>query len=348
MPYHVPLFRSFLAAGCELHVMRWTRRNITPYQLPWSLPVATYDRESFSTRAIMDLARALRPDIAYIAGWQDLGYLPAAMALRRSGTPVVVGFDDQWLGKWRQRAGALLSRFILRPLFFSHAWVAGPRQYAFAQRLGFRDDEIIFHLLSADTRLFGTVPERRLSSATTGFLYVGALRRVKGVDVLLDAYDIYRKDLGGAWTLTCVGSGELAERVARCPDVQHIGFSDQDELAGLAERAGAFILPSRLDQWGVVVHEFASAGLPLILSEGVGAAPQLLIPGYNGFRVRNADPADLALAMRRMELGSEEERRAMGKRSTELAMAINPEMSAQSFLSLAGRASAPVSRRAHS
>lgn len=334
--------------GCEVHVMHWTRKNITPYRLPPSTPVTAYDRERFSPATIIDLARKVQPDIVYIAGWQDLGYLPAARALRREGVPVVIGFDDQWLGKFRQHVGGLLSRFVLKPLFFSHAWVAGPLQYEFAKRFGFRNDEIIFHLLSGDTDLFKGVRERRNAKASSGFLYVGAMRRIKGVDILLSAYDIYRHELGGSWTLNCVGNGELAESVARHANVQHTAFSKQDDLISLAEQAGALILPSRRDQWGVVVHEFAAAGLPLILSEGVGAASQFLIPGYNGFRMRNADPRDLAEKMWQLEQRSEVERRVMGQRSAELSKAINPEISAQSFLSVRWERSVAKLPREHS
>ena len=45
----------------------------------------------------------------------------------------------------------------------------------------------------------------------------------------------------------------------------------QPENLEKVKNAGCFVLPSLKDNWGVVVHEFAAAGLPLIISDGVGA-----------------------------------------------------------------------------
>ena len=81
--------------------------------------------------------------------------------------------------------------------------------------------------------------------------------------------------------------------------------------------ADVFALLSRHEPWGVVVNEAAACGLPLVLSDRVGAAPDLLRDGENGFLVPVDDAPAAAGALRK--LGDAEERRRLGARSAEIA-----------------------------
>ncbi len=78
-----------------------------------------------------------------------------------------------------------------------------------------------------------------------------------------------------------------------------------------------FALLSRHEPWGVVVNEAAACGLPLVLSDRVGAAPDLLREGENGFLVPVDDAPAAADALRK--LGDAEVRRSLGARSAEIA-----------------------------
>jgi glycosyltransferase involved in cell wall biosynthesis len=80
--------------------------------------------------------------------------------------------------------------------------------------------------------------------------------------------------------------------------------------------ADVFALLSRHEPWGVVVNEAAACGLPLVLSDRVGAAPDLLRDGENGFLVPVDDAAAAADALRR--LSDPEARARMGACSAEI------------------------------
>ena len=69
------------------------------------------------------------------------------------------------------------------------------------------------------------------------------------------------------WTLTIIGSGSINIEEYNLERVIHKDFMDTKSLAEQSLEASCLILPSRSEQWGVVVHEFSSAGLALILSD---------------------------------------------------------------------------------
>jgi glycosyltransferase involved in cell wall biosynthesis len=76
-------------------------------------------------------------------------------------------------------------------------------------------------------------------------------------------------------------------------------------------------LLSRHETWGVVVNEAAASGLPLVLSDRVGAARDLVRDGENGFVVPADDVRAAADALRKLRSDGALRRR-MGERSREL------------------------------
>lgn len=266
------------------------------------------------------MVEGIAPELVYVSGWMDRGYLTVARMLRSRNIPVVMGLDGQWFGTLRQRLTALLFRLFLQRCF-SHAWVAGPRQYEYARRLGFCTHSIAQNLLSGNYSLFA---ERRGTwynsecSCSGFFLYVGRLVDDKAIDVLAAGYRLYRQRARNPWSLRCVGNGPLESELIGQPGIEVRGFSDQKDLLELASHAGAFVLASRREPWGVVVHEFAAAGLPLLLSTAVGAGDMFLIHGYNGFLFDAGSPEALAAAMARLSAMPEGELAAMGARSRKL------------------------------
>jgi glycosyltransferase involved in cell wall biosynthesis len=107
-------------------------------------------------------------------------------------------------------------------------------------------------------------------------------------------------------------AGELGVRLALLGDV------DWERIVELYVAADVFALLSERETWAVVVNEAAACALPLVLSERVGAAHDLLRDGENGTLVPAGDVLAPANALR--DLARDPElRRAQGARSRELA-----------------------------
>ncbi len=173
-------------------------------------------------------------------------------------------------------------------------------------------------------------------SAVVG-VFVGRLIPVKGVDLAL-------KGLAGLPPaqrphLLIVGDGperSNLEQIAaeHCLPITFAGFRQRDELPACYAASDFFFLPSREEPWGVVVNEAMACGLPVLLSDQVGAAYDLLQEGGNGFLVRGADAANWSDAFRRCS-----EARAslprMGDRSRGFVQGWTHQASADEFTKVA-------------
>jgi glycosyltransferase involved in cell wall biosynthesis len=104
-----------------------------------------------------------------------------------------------------------------------------------------------------------------------------------------------------------------------------------EQIVELYVAADVFALLSEREPWAVVVNEAAACGLPLLLSDRVGAAHDLLRDGENGTLVHAGDVTGAASALR--ELASDaDRRRKQGARSRELASDWGYAPSVQGFL----------------
>ena len=334
--YQIPILLEYVKSyNAQVHVVSWDKNKLKPYEPPIHDGITYYKRSEFDIKKLNELADSINPDIIYVSGWMDKGYLNVTKRFRKLGIPVLTGFDDIWEGHLRQRLGALLFPFVFKK-YFSHAWVAGPAQFEFASRLGFKRDEIIMNTLSANTSLF-TQDQKSANEKSKNFpknfLYVGNFRSVKGTDILAEAYKTYREEFSGDWDLICVGNGEMQKQLEGIPGIRIIKFSGQEKLIELTKECGVFVLPSRHEQWALVAHEFAAAGMPLLLSEAVGARHRFLIEGFNGMSFPPDSSQKLAYVFDRISQFSTHKLIQMGHNSTKLAKSISPELSAASFLS---------------
>lgn len=281
-----------------------------------------YDRDSLSTADMKRVVGEYSPDVIFMSGWFDRGYLSVARAMRRQGVLVVAGTDAQWTGSWRQQLGRLIAPWYLHSAI-DVLWVAGERQRQLAHRLGYRGGQCWSGVYACDWARFADYYTAS-SALPRSFLFVGRYVHRKGVDLLVEAYERYRSQVEDPWSLVCAGQGELDSLLKAHEDIENVGFVQPDDLPALMKKAGAFVLPSRREPWGVVVQEAAAVGLPLICSEACGAAVHLLQDSYNGYLVQSKSADHLARCMRRMSETPDDERARMGARSHELSKQYTP------------------------
>jgi glycosyltransferase involved in cell wall biosynthesis len=125
--------------------------------------------------------------------------------------------------------------------------------------------------------------------------------------VLAAAYRRYRAVDGDPWPTIVAGTGERAGLLAGIDGVEVVDFVQPSELPALFARAGALVLSSTLEPWGVVIHEAVSAGRSVVCTRACGAAARLVLDGYNGIVVSPGDVVGLAAALSMTSGATEEE-----------------------------------------
>lgn len=331
----ISTLRALHASGqCQsLDVVHWDRGKTSGNSFQHCRePFANfYGRSQFTDSSLFDFLVQKCPDIVYISGWMDGGYLKALrrFRLKNKSSITVCGIDDQWHGGARQWLGKYYYRAFYKNLF-DRIWVAGAPQYHFARQLGHGDREILFNLLSADSGLF-----KPSTSINRRFVFVGRLEREKGPDILVETYGRLSVEVRRSWPLHIIGDGSLRQELeGNLPSgaILH-PYLQPDDLALELAKGGIGCQPSRFEQWGVSIHELALLGFPLIVSSACGAASEFVIDGFNGFYFLREDSDDLLSKMSMCIALNDEELFRYSSASKSLGQRISPEISAHSLLS---------------
>lgn len=331
--------------GVDVHIVRWPVNKEAPFALQFAPGVQVYERDRSDDAALLKLTGELNPDIAFASGWVDKGYLKVCRSLRSAGKPTVMCSDTAWRGDARQVAATIAARLWLKKTF-SHAWVTGEAQARYAAKLGFPATNVRKGFYSADVDRFALLHER--FNATKAhrfphrFLCVARYIPTKGHQLLCDTFNqLCRAGEAGDWELWIAGTGELHQAVAnstsgRNPRIKHLGFVQAEDMNEVLAQCGVFVLPSSYEPWGVVVHEHACAGFPLLLSSAVGARERFLREGENGHVFIAGDGSTLKSMLRMMVHSTDAELLAMGLASAQLGSQWGPAQWAEVVMDLSG------------
>lgn len=132
------------------------------------------------------------------------------------------------------------------------------------------------------------------------FLYVGRIVAVKNVELMIKAFLIKFKDNENV-ELRIVGTGDLLvnlrDEYGFNKNVLFEGAKYGKDLIEAYRSANVFVLPSSYEPWGLVVNEAMCASLPVIVSDQVGAAWDLVQGRNTGFIFKYDDATELACRM---------------------------------------------------
>jgi glycosyltransferase involved in cell wall biosynthesis len=318
----------------DIHIVRWPVNSEAPFNFKFENSVKVYNRNDFNDVALIKFIKDLNPSAIYSSGWIDKGYLKVCK-LYRNNIPVIVGFDNQWQGNIKQHLASLISFKKIHP-YFNHCWVPGKPQYEYALRLGFKSKQILTGFYVADYHLFHSFYEKyrqnKIKSFPKRFIFIGRYYDFKGIEEMWQAFINLDKKLNIDWELWCLGTGDIEP--IQHKKIKHFGFVQPENLEKFVSETGVFILPSRFEPWGVVVHEFAAAGFPLLCSKAVGANSAFLEDGSNGYIFETNNAASIEKMLGKIVAKSSEELIKMGNISAEKAAEITPQKWVESLMSV--------------
>jgi glycosyltransferase involved in cell wall biosynthesis len=153
---------------------------------------------------------------------------------------------------------------------------------------------------------------RQKSYGAKNILYVGIDWKRKGGPELVDAFQKILAQHPDA-NLTIVG----AEPKIDVPNCTVLGRLQPEEVAQYYERATIFCLPTHLEPFGIAFLEAMQARLPVIGTR-IGAIPDFVHDGWNGFLIEPGDEQGLAEALIKL-LDNPDQCREFGERGFALA-----------------------------
>jgi glycosyltransferase involved in cell wall biosynthesis len=276
-----------------------------------------------STPSIFSVLAKAKPNIVIITGWNALPLLQALLASIWLRIPRIVRGESNALRKrkWYIR---VLHRILLHR--YDAFLAIGKANNAFYIQYGISKERIFTCNYFVDNERFKQEADNyqkdqnnvrndwNIPKEHVCFIYAGKLEAKKRIMDLLQAMELASKKRQDIHLLV-VGDGELMEQaeqftVERRLPVTFAGFLNQTQISRAYVAADCLVLPSDYGEtWGLVVNEGMVCGLPAIVSDRVGCAPDLVKNRNTGYIFPFGDIE--ALAQRLVWIASDNENRLM-------------------------------------
>ena len=301
-----------------------------------------------------------KPDVVAVNGWNNFGSVIAAKCCVRRGIPMVVMSESSHQDEPRAWWKETIKRRIVG--LYSAALVGGQRHVEYLVKLGMPVDRIFTGYDVVDNKYFRQKAQevrdqksdvrKQYGLPENYFLASARFIEKKNLPRLISAYAEYRRrssasakatadrevrnqksdvsEEKASWDLVLLGDGPLKTDLCRLiSDLrlqEHVhlpGFKPYDELPVYYASANAFVHASAVEQWGLVVNEAIASGLPVIVSDGCGCAPELV--NGNGFTFEPTNEHELAARLLEMASLSDQERKHLADNSYRIAANFAPE-----------------------
>lgn len=249
---------------------------------------------------LAEYLRREQPRAVMVFGWLFAGYWQAARAAASHGIPYLLRGESNALS-----LGSVLKRRLKHWTVgrlcrgAERCLAIGTRNAELYRVYGVPEERILMAPYFVDNALFAreAVAQRTqrvrlrecfaLPPDATVFLFMGKLVGKKHPDHLLEAWLGLPPALKARSAVLFGGSGAMAEglkrRAAGDRRVAFAGFLNRGRLAEAYAASDVLVLPSdQGETWGLVVNEAMASGVPAIVSDRVGCAPDLVVPGVTG------------------------------------------------------------------
>jgi glycosyltransferase involved in cell wall biosynthesis len=245
--------------------------------------------------SLVDRVTAWRPDVVHVTGWAWLSHLRALHAFCRLGIRTLFRGDSHLLDSPDAGLRQSIKRAVLQRVF---SWptgflVVGSANRAYYRAFGVAPARLYTCPHSIDVGRFAEPSgaldrqavrwreELGISTGQTTVLFAGKFERKKRPVHLMRAVQrLGRSDV----VLILVGGGELQQEIddIRAADPARfrvLPFQNQSRMPIVYRLGELFVLPSAHGEtWGLAVNEAMACGRPVLVSDRVGCAADLVDP----------------------------------------------------------------------
>lgn len=255
-------------------------------------------------------------DALLVMGWHLKTFWQGIWAAKRAKVPVMVRGDSH-LATPRSTLKKVIKSFIYPAALrvFDVALYVGVRSRQYWEHYGYPQDRLIFSPHCVDNSLFeqrateaarwalreqhGIAPDEKV------VLFAGKLVPFKRPLDLIAAAGILSSSLPEL-TVLVAGAGTLGEQMSSAAiekgiRLVQLGFCNQTMMPKAYAAADTLVLPSNGDEtWGLVANEALACGLPIVVSDACGCAPDLAGDRTAGITFPVGNVASLAEAIVKM------------------------------------------------
>lgn len=250
-------------------------------------------------------------DVLWVHGHFSATHWLAMATARLRGTRVLLRSESR-LKETPAHEKSYIKPLVMRVIFamVSGFLYIGIRNREYYQYYGVPESKLFPAPYTVDNAFFQKAaksfsPQRSAIRSTWGIeddrpiiLFVGKLIPIKQPLLLLEAFQQVRKIYPCA--LVFAGDGEMRNQIEQLvqdqsiPDVSITGFLNQTEIVRAYIAGDILVLPSIQETFGLVVNEAMNFSLPIIVSDQVGCAGDLVVPEHNGYIFQTHDVDSLA------------------------------------------------------
>lgn len=245
--------------------------------------------------ALFDRVMSWRPDVVHLSGWAWYSHLQLLYALHRHRVPTLFLGDSHLLDGGRRGPRWWIKAALLRQVY---AWpagflVAGSANRAYYEAFGVEPARLFASPHSIDVGRFAEPASRFEAEAARWrwelgiapgqrvLLYAGKFEPKKRPTELMRAVSRLRDS---TVVLVLVGSGDLQadiNAIAATDPARFrvLPFANQSRMPVVYRLGDIVVLPSAYGEtWGLAVNEALACGRPVIVSDRVGCAADVIDP----------------------------------------------------------------------
>jgi glycosyltransferase involved in cell wall biosynthesis len=243
---------------------------------------------------------ALQPDHVVICGWYPRSHALLTLILRLSGVQIGVRSDNTLEHTQLSGISGGLKRVVMSAwLGLFHAWhPVGTLARAYLEKLSIVQRPVFYFPYAVDVDWFAeqaagyqiqrSSVRKKFGLAEDDYVVLGVMKWAEREDplTLVDAF-LKASSSAPKMKLLLVGDGPLKADVEKrlATDPKRLvapGYAKYSELPLYYAISDLFVHPAQSEPYGVSVQEALACGLPVIVSDKVGAAADFLEPGWNG------------------------------------------------------------------
>jgi glycosyltransferase involved in cell wall biosynthesis len=281
---------------------------------------------------IISSVDAFKPNAILVIGWSFVSHLKLLHYFKNK-IPVYFRGDSTLLDE-QKNFRFLFRKLVLRWVYryIDKAFYVGTNNKDYFLKHGLKEHNLIFAPHAVDNKRFGNDALYKnegkairialgIPAHHTLFLFSGKFEDKKSPLLLISAF---KKITQNNVSLLLVGNGFLEDALKneaqRQTNIYFLPFQNQSQMPAVYRSADVFVLPSGGpgETWGLAVNEAMACGLPVIVSDKVGCAIDLVHNQKNGFIFESGNLDSLIEKIYLCTSISKIELRAMGNASKKI------------------------------